>query len=257
MQRIALIVMAGLLCAWHPVLAVTIGADQSAGMVPMDPGTGLLGSYYKFNTGYLTSLNQANQLIASSGGPTATFMTTTVCFPNCNVSTVTDASTSLMGLLNGNITNFAYGVPISQIPTTLDHSAMTISGYIAITEAGNYNFNVGSDDSAQLTIGNQVIIASTGIHSFLIDTGSATFAAAGLYAIKLQYFENNGYTGLELWASNGAGNCIIGRGANCSGTVATSLFYSSAPTSAPEPGTIAMFSVGIAGLVLVARQRRA
>jgi hypothetical protein len=256
MRRITLILAACLFGLSHQAGAVTIGADQSAGPVPMDPGTGLLGSYYKLNTTFLTSLAQAVQLIAGSGGPTATFTTTTVCYPNCNISTVTDASTSLAGLLNGNASNIVYTVPPSQIPTTVDHSAMVLTGYIAIAQAGTYNFNLASDDGAQLTIGNQIVIAGGTMHSFEIDSGSAIFAAAGLYAITIQYFENSGYTGLEFWGSNGAGTCIVGRAANCIGTAASTALYSTASTSAPEPGTLTMFSFGLGALAWFRRRGR-
>jgi hypothetical protein len=241
---------------WHQAGAVTIGADQSAGAVPMDPGTGLLGSYYKLNTTFVTSMAQSTQFIAASGGPTATFTTTTVCFPNCNLSTVTDSASSLSTLLNGNATNLMYTVPPSQIPTTVDHSAMVLTGYIAIAQAGTYNFNLASDDGAQLTIGNQTIIAGGALHSFEIDSGSAVFAAAGLYAINIQYFENSGYTGLEFWGSNGSGTCIVGRAANCIGTAASGALYSTAATSAPEPGTLTMFTAGLGALAWARRRRR-
>jgi hypothetical protein len=254
MRLIALLFIACLLHAGK-VQALTIGADQSAGAIPMDPGTGLLGKYYKLNTGYVTSLSQSTQLIATSGGPTATFTTTAVCFPNCNLSTVPDASTSLAGLLGSYASNLVYNVPPSMIPTAVDHSAMTITGYIAIAQAGTYNFNLASDDGSQLTIGNQVVIAGGALHSFSTASGAADFTAAGLYAISIQYFENAGYTGLEFWASDGNGTCIVGRGANCNGTATTTLFYSSASSSAPEPGAITMFTVGLAGLVLAARRR--
>jgi hypothetical protein len=256
MRKFTLLLAACLFRVWHHAGAVTIGADQSAGAVPMDAGTGLLGSYYKLNTTFVTSMAQATQFIAASGGPTATFTTTTVCYPNCNISTVADASTSLAGLLNGNASNLIYTVPPSQIPTTTDHSAMVLTGYIAIAQAGTYNFNLAADDGAQLTIGNQIIIAGGAMHSFEIDSGSAVFAAAGLYAINIQYFENNGYTGLEFWGSNGSGTCIVGRAANCNGTAATSLFYSSTTRSAPEPGTLTMFTVGLGALAWVRRPRR-
>jgi hypothetical protein len=257
MRRFSLIAAVCLFGLWHHAGAVTIGADQSIGPVPMAPGTGLLGNYYKLNTTFVTSMAQATQFIATSGGPTATFTTTTVCFPNCNLSTVTDSVTSLATLLNGDATNLMYTIPASQIPTTTDHSAMTLTGYIAITQAGTYNFNLAADDGAQLTIGNQVIIAGGAMHSFEIDSGAAVFAAAGLYAINIQYFENNGYTGLEFWGSNGSGTCIVGRAANCNGTAATSLFYSTALTSAPEPGTLTMFCAGLAALAWFRRPRRA
>ncbi len=217
--------------------------------VPLDPGTGLLGNYYKLNTSFLTSLAPAAQLISTSGGPTATFTTTTVCFPNCNISTVSDATTSLAGLLNSNVTNLTYDAPIAQIPTTVDHSTMTITGYIAIAQAGTYNFNLASDDGSQLTIGNQVVVGGNTMHSFEIDSGSAVFAATGLYAIDIQYFENSGYTGFEFWASDSSGNCIIGRSANCTGTAGTDLLYSSpSASSVPEPSTMMLFSASIVAL---------
>jgi hypothetical protein len=256
MRKFTLLLAVCLFVSWHHAGAVTIGADQSVGQVPMDPGTGLLGSYYKLNTTFVTSMAQATQFIAASGGPTATFTTTTVCFPNCNLSTLTDSATSLTTLLNGNATNLMYTIPPSQIPTTTDHSAMVLTGYIAIAQAGTYNFNLAADDGAQLTIGNQIIIAGGAMHSFETDSGSAVFAAAGLYAINIQYFENSGYTGLEFWGSNGSGTCIVGRAANCNGTAATSLFYSSTTTSAPEPGTLTMFTVGLGALAWARRPRR-
>lgn len=256
MRKFTLLLAACLFAVWHHAGAVTIGADQSAGPIPMDPGTGLLGSYYKLNTTFVTSMAQATQFISTSGGPTATFTTTTVCFPNCNISTVADSTTSFASFLNGNATNLIYTVPASQIPTTTDHSAMTLTGYIAITQAGTYNFNLAADDGAQLTIGNQTIIAGGAMHSFAIDSGSAVFATAGLYAINIQYFENSGYTGLEFWGSNGSGTCIVGRAANCNGTAATSLFYSAASTSAPEPGTLMIFAVGLGALTWFRRPRR-
>jgi hypothetical protein len=256
MRKLTLLLATCLLGLWHDAGAVTIGADQSAGAVPMAPGTGLLGSYYKLNTTFVTTMAQATQFIAASGGPTATFTTTAVCYPNCNVSTVTDASTSLAGLLNGNATNLIYTVPPSQIPTTIDHSAMVLTGYIAIAQAGTYNFNLASDDGAQLTIGNQVVIAGSTMHSFETDSGSAIFNAAGLYAINIQYFENSGYAGLEFWGSNGSGTCIVGRAANCIGTAATGAFYSTASTSAPEPGTLTMFTIGLGTLAWARRRSR-
>lgn len=240
--------------ALHPAHAVTIDPGASIGSVPTTAGTGLSGSYYKFASSYLTSLAMANQLIAAGAGPTATFTTRTVCFPNCS-NGVTAASATLESFLNGNVDNFAYTVPPWQIPANTDHSALVLSGYIAITQAGTYNFNLGSDDGSLLTIGNQVVVDDSGLHAFQIASGSATFTAAGLYAIDIQYFENNGYTGLELWATNSAGSCIIGRNGNCVGTAATNLFYTTPMTAIPEASSLAVLVTGLIGLTLVRRRQ--
>jgi hypothetical protein len=253
MRSSALVFLFCLIGLCRPVQAVTIDPSVIAGTIPTTAGDGLNGSFYKFSTTFLTSFAQANLLIAASPGPTATFTTRAVCYPSCNVSTVSD-TTALTTYLNGNVDNFSYAVPSWQIPTTIDHSAMVIGGYIAIAQAGTYNFNLGSDDGSILTIGNQVVIDNSGVHSWQIATGNATFTAAGLYAIGVQSFENGGYSSLELWGTDTSGHCFIGRNGNCVGTAATNLFYTSTGTPVPEPSTIGTFTIALMGLALVRRK---
>jgi hypothetical protein len=257
MRGIFLIFLTCLAFASANAGAVTISPTQDLGAVPASAGTGLLGSYYKFSSSSnIGSLSQANILISASGGPTATFRSTTVCFPDCAGTSVAD-TTTMTGLVGSNASNFTYTVPNSQIPTSIDHSAMVLNGYIAITQAGTYNFNLGSDDGSQLVIGGQTIISNDGDHGFGFSSGSATFSAVGLYAISIEYFEDSGSTGLDFYASNSAGSCIIGRAANCAaGTTSTGLLYSSVPTATPEPASLSLFAVGLCGLAFVRRQRR-
>jgi len=66
---------------------------------------------------------------------------------------------------------------------------MVVTGYIAITQAGTYTFNLGSDDGSLLYIGGQQIINNDGQHNFQTDTQQVIFSAAGLYAITLDDFE--------------------------------------------------------------------
>jgi len=254
MRKLWLILAICVAATLRPAGAVIIGADASAGAVPTTAGTGLSGSYYKLNTTYLTTMAQAIQMMAAAGGPTATFTTTAVCYPSCNIATVAD-STSLSGYLGSNASGLTYTVPPSQLPTSLEHSAMTISGYIAIAQAGTYNFNLGSDDGAQLTIGNQVVIGDGVLHSFAISSGSATFTTAGLYAITIQYYENSGYTSLEFWGSDSSGNCTLGR---CNNTAANNPFYLTVPgsTAVPEPGAVTTFLGGLAAAAWVRRKSR-
>jgi PA14 domain/PEP-CTERM motif len=256
MRRISLIVLACVTMAWQPAGAVTISASQDLGAVPANPGTGLLGSYYKFSSSSnIGSLANANILESSSGGPTATFTTTEVCFPDCAGTSISD-SNMMTTFLNGHASNFSY-TSASQ-PTSIDHSAITLTGYISITQTGTYNFNLGSDDGSALTIGGQTVVNNDSDHGFTTVGGSATFTQAGLYAISIQYFEDSGSTGLDFFAKDPNGTCIIGLASNCAaGSASTGLLYSSLPTTAtPEPASILMFGAGLGGLAWVRRRSR-
>jgi hypothetical protein len=214
MRGISLIFLICLTLALQPARATTIDPSQVAGAVPGSAGTGLNGSYYKFNSsvGSVGSLSQANQLISSAGVATATFTTTTVCFPDCAGTSISDSST-LSNLLNGNVSNFSYTSPAAQAATTsIDHAALVVSGYIAISVPGSYTFYLGSDDGSQLVIGGQTIVNDDGLHAFSISSGTATFSVAGLYAISGEYFENSGVHGHVLFVGDldGAGTGVAG-----------------------------------------------
>ncbi|HEX4505664.1 MAG TPA: PA14 domain-containing protein [Alphaproteobacteria bacterium] len=256
MRRISLTLLAALLMAPFSAGAVTISASQDLGAVPSISGGGLLGSYYKFSSSSnIGTLSNANQLISSSGGPTATFTTTEVCFPDCAGTSMSDSST-MTQFLNGHASNFSYTSATQ--PTSIDHSAIVLTGYIAITQAGTYNFNLGSDDGSQLTIGGQQVINNDSDHGFSFVGGNATFTQAGLYAISISYFEDSGSTGLDFFAKDPNGTCVIGLAANCaSGSATTGLLYSSLPTTAtPEPASLLIFGAGLSGLAAIRRRRR-
>ena len=255
--RISFILLACLLMAWRSAGAVTISASQDLAAVPANAGTGLLGNYYKFSSSSnIGNLANANILISSSGGPTATFTTTEVCFPDCAGNSISDSST-MTQFLNGHTSTFSY--TSANQPTSIDHSAIMLTGYIAITQTGTYNFNLGSDDGSQLVIGGQTVINNDNDHGFSNSTGSATFSQTGLYAISLEYFEDSGSTGLDFYGSDPTGACVFGRSSNCaSGSATTGLFYGSLPATAkPEPASIMIFGAGLGSLALMRRRRRA
>ncbi len=257
MRRIALTLLACLFMASQPAHAVTISASQDLGAVPANPGTGLLGNYYKFSSSSnIGSLSQANILISSSGGPTATFTSNNICFPDCAGTSANDSTTTMAQFLNGHASDFSYTT--ANPPTAIDHSAITLTGYISITRTGTYNFNLGSDDGSALSIGGTSVINNDSDHGFSVNSGAATFTQTGLYAISIQYFEDGGGTGLEFYGSGPTGDCVIGRtGSNCgtSGSVGTGLLYSSLPAGAvPEPASILIFAAGLGGLAWARRR---
>jgi len=237
--------------------AITISTGPLAA-VPGSSGTGLSASYYSFGSTEPTSWAQASSLITASSGPTATFNTTAICYPDCAGNTINDSPTTMAQYVGGSSTNFTYTVPPAQIPATIANTAMVINGYIAITQAGTYTFNLGSDDGSLLYIGGQQVINNDGQHNFQTDTQQVTFSSAGLYAITLDDFEASGNAAVDLYASNPSGSCVIGRAASCAaGTAQTGLFYSSLPaTPAPEPASLWVMATGLIGLFGVLRRRR-
>ncbi len=240
MRGIALIIALIALIAWQPAGATTISTSADLSAVPTSAGTGLTVQYYSFGSTEATSWAQANKLILAANGPTATFNTTAICYPDCAGNTVNDSPETMAQYVSGSDTNFSYTVSGSQIPTTIADTAMVMTGYIAITQVGTYTFYLGSDDGSILSIGGQTIVNNDGQHNFQTDTGTATFSAPGLYAFTLDYFEASG------------------RGANCAaGTAQTGLFYSSLPAAAvPEPASLWVMAGGLLGVFGFARWRR-
>jgi hypothetical protein len=260
MRGITLLILICGLAAWRPASAVTISTSADLGAVPGTAGTGLSGSIYQFSS-EPSNWAQASTMIAASSGPLATFKTTSICYPDCAGHTAGDSPETFAQYVGSgtNSNSFTYTVPPAQQPTQIANSAMVITGYIAISQAGTYNFNLGSDDSSLLYIGGQQVVNNDGQKNFGFASGAATFTQAGLYTITLDYAEASGSAGLEFSVENSAGACVIGT-ANCTGGAAqTGAFYSSLPataTATPEPASLSVLATGVAAIFGLRRRRR-
>jgi hypothetical protein len=259
MRGIALLIMIVGLMAWRPAGAVTISTSADLGAVPGTAGTGLSGSVYQFSS-EPSNWAQASTMIAASSGPLATFKTTSICYPDCAGHTAGDSPETFAQYVGSGTNSNSFSYTGTSQPTQIANSAMVITGYIAISQAGTYNFNLGSDDSSLLYIGGQQIVNNDGQKNFAFASGAATFTQAGLYAITLDYAEASGSSGLEFSMENSAGTCVIGT-ANCNGgTGQTGAFYSSLPTTTPtptpEPASLSVLATGVAAIFGLRRRRR-
>ncbi|HEX4504540.1 MAG TPA: PA14 domain-containing protein [Alphaproteobacteria bacterium] len=260
MRGIALLIVIAGLMAWRPAGAspIVIGASADLGAVPTTAGTGLSGSIYQFSS-EPTSWSSAATKIAASSGPLATFKTTSICYPDCAGHTANDSPETFSQYVGSGTNSNSFSYTSANQPTNIANSAIVITGYIAITQAGTYNFNLGSDDSSLLYIGGQQVVNNDGQKNFAFASSAVTFTQAGLYAITLDYAEASGSAGLEFSMSNSAGACVIGQTSNCTGgTTQTGAFYSSLPaTPAPEPASLSVLVSGVAAIFGLRRRRRA
>jgi hypothetical protein len=198
---------------------VTIDAGSSIGGFPGFTGTGLSGSYS--NPGYMN-------------GVLATFNAPTICYPVCGAtedSAFSDDSGGLLAFTSGQITNLMI-TPGVTLPSTWGGSQLSLSGYLAIGTPGTYDFILSSDDSSNLTIGNQSVVQIGGCCEAI--DAQTTFTAAGLYPILINFQEGGGNSYLSLAANDSNGDCVLGC-ADGGTPVDSGLFYDSNLDAAPAP----------------------
>ena len=71
------------------------------------------------------------------------------------------------------------------------------TGYVRIDIAGNYTFYVNSDDGSKLWINNQLVVENIGTHAIREESGTI-YLEPGYHGLRLEFFENFGWAGLEL-----------------------------------------------------------
>lgn len=223
-----------------PSGAVPISASASAGSASSGADAGLIGTFYKLNSSYVTTLAQGASLAALQSIPTATFRAGNICFPGCNTIA---ASTTLLSTFLG-----SSATALTGNATDLSVSFLRLNGFISIAAAGTYNLSVFADDAASLWIGGTKVASSDGVFSAKTITGSASFTDPGLYPILVEHIENQGSAALSI---NLNGSSLSGYVFSGFRTIALAQ-----TTNVPEPTSVALLCAGLLGLA-AARYLRA
>lgn len=128
------------------------------------------------------------------------------------------------------------------LPTTMiDTFVSRHSGFIKVGTAGAYTLSVSSDDGSRVYLGGALLIDNDGLHGMRERSATVTLAA-GHHPLRVEFFENTGGAGLQLWWSGpGIAKQIV---------PASALWHLSAPaTGLPAPWVSAdIGTVGLAGL---------
>jgi PEP-CTERM motif len=190
----------------------------------------LVGEYFTVGSSP-TSVDNALSLIAGQT-PTATFDASTICFPSCTPTVVSDNNNLSTFLGAGNYANLSNDV------SGLSNHVLVLTGWIYIATAGQYNFDLFSDDGSRLLIDNSLSVekGAGAINPFpyygVFDLSS------GFHQIQIVQFEDGTDTGLAVH--------LKGEGIDPSLLVA----------SVPEPSTWVMMLLGFAGLGVVTYRKR-
>ncbi len=201
----------------------TPAAALGSGSVP-----GLTGTFW--SVGAFLPTIAANDAGIVGLSPAATFRLTTPSTAYNLNSTLTNFLAGAGTVLTGN-----GAAPITQ-------SYSIIDGFISIGTPGLRTFSLGSDDGSQLFVGGQLAVNNDGNHPLIPATDTVDFQAAGLYAIRLKFFENTGATALQLQWDEAGGFA----------TVPSGLLFSSVPTNTsvvplPAAGWLLMGGVALIG----------
>ena len=87
-----------------------------------------------------------------------------------------------------------------------DHFYAEATGYLVIEEAGDYEFELSSDDGSALILGGELLIGNDGLHTAEVSVDGFVELKPGSYFVTLRMFEGSGEAELRLrWRPPGGG----------------------------------------------------
>lgn len=222
-----LLIAVSLLTVATAAQAVVI--DKSSAIQGHAIGSGLVGTYYKAASGS-TDFTIGNTLSTMQSTPVAGhFTATSLNYAGGDQSSIT----SFLG------SDGASYVGRAAAANDLSDAILDLSGYLYVAAPSTISFALSHDDSAQLSIGNQVVLSKDCCGT---DTVSVKFAKSGYYALDLIY-SNTIY-------NNGVGGASVSLTQNGNVLTAANLAQ-----SVPEPATWAVLGLALVGLGMVGRRK--
>jgi hypothetical protein len=187
--------------------------------------SGLSGVYWDVNTEDITTLAQADAVIAG-GGPTGMFTTTTIDYMSGDLDTIQ----TFLGATDG--ATFSPILPASG--GDMSDAVIQITGTYA--SAGSVHFTLTSDDGARLTIDGVDVIDLDGLHAALTSSADVSVSAGSIF--ELTYF-NHIYNG-------GSGDARL----------ALTNDFIPIPIPTPEPSASLLLGIGLISLIGQGWRRR-
>ncbi len=207
---------------------ITISASQA---VQGRPGaSGLIGTYYKAAPGSTAFDIEDTLKQLQAAHPAGTFTSTSINYGGNDGSTI-------ISFLGADSASYTGRKPAA---SDLSDAIIDLSGYLFVPTASTISFALSHDDSAQLKIGNRVIVSAGCCGT---DTAAVSFEKSGYYAIDLIY-SNTIYGG-------GVGGASVALTEN--GVVLTSAAL---VQSVPEPASLTLLGGAVATLLAGLRVTR-
>lgn len=242
---------------------VDIPANTAVGPPQTGTGSGLRGEFFFAGhptTPFATNANivpnlATAQTFMNSNQPNARFQATVFDYPPTGTPAATDSTPpgTFLGPDGASLTP-AY-------PNPMYSSIYRFSGLINVTTNQSLpgqtgiaiQFRTNSDDGSSLSIGGIQVVNNDGQHAAQDRDGIARFTAPGLYPIEIIFFND------EYANSTGGANVTIRStiGSNDPSNLGILPSGSMFVSAVPEPGTLLLSGLGVAGLSVIRRRKRA
>ncbi|MDG1286168.1 MAG: flagellin [Rickettsiales bacterium] len=179
---------------------ILAGAGDDLIMSGANTIPGLTGSLYR-NPGAITSLAQAEAIVAGGQPLSGSFIATALDYPNGAINSHNNTVANFLGVDTASL-----GDPVLAASIT-NRMVFVFDGQIDVAAAGIYNFSVGSDDGFNLSIDGTTVTERTTNRGFAFSNGNVNLTA-GLHDIRVLYWENGGGEGLEVVSSLTGGGIV-------------------------------------------------